>query len=121
MIRVYIEHLVANAFIAYLTNTNPRNLNRRLSLKQIERFGNEVVHKLQLKGKNAVIVLSKDLTDLFFDKYSDIYTLIDDDIVVLNDDVTIDYLIDNFTGYLCVDLITEFGKRNNYKILVQKT
>ena len=120
MIRIYIEDLVANAFIAYLSSTNPKDLNRKLTLRQIERFGNEVVYNLRLKGKFATLVLSRDLTYEFFDKYYDWYRLQDDDTIVLDDHVTLNDLIDNFTGYLNIDLIVEFRKRRNIKLLFEK-
>ncbi|MBR6253390.1 MAG: hypothetical protein IKR04_06115 [Clostridia bacterium] len=119
MIRIYIEDLVANAFIAYLSNSNPKNFDRKLKLKQIEKFGNEVVYNLRLKGKFATLILSRDLTYDFFQKYYDWYRLQDDDTVVLDDHVTLDDLIDNFTGYLSTDLLVEFGKRKNYKLLFE--
>ncbi len=118
MIRIYIEDLIPNAFIAYLTNSNPKNLCRKLSLNKIEKFGNEIIYSLRLKGKFAVLILSRDLTNDFFSKYYDWFRLNDDGTVELDDYVTIDNLIDRFTGYLSVDLLIEFGKRKNYKILL---
>lgn len=118
MIRIYIEDLVANAFIAYLSKSNPKNFGRKLSLNKIEKFGNEVVYNLRLKGIYANLILSRDLTNVFFEKYYNWFRLDDDDMVILDDYVSIDDLIDNFTGYLNIDLLVEFGKRKNYKILM---
>ena len=120
MIRIYIEDLVANAFIAYLTNSNPKNYNRKLSLSKIEKYGNEVVYNLRLKEKFATLILSRDLTNEFLSRYYEWFRLQDDNMIVLDDHVTIDDLIDNFTGYLSLDLLIEFRKRKNYKILFEK-
>ena len=118
MVRIYIDDLIPNAFIAYLQHTNPKNLNRKLNLHQIEKFGQQVIDNLKRKKIDAYLILSRDLTNEFFSKYYDWFRLQDDDFVALDDYVTINNLIDRFTGYLSVDLLIEFGKRKNYKILL---
>ena len=120
MIRLYIDDLIPNAFIAYLQHTNPKNLDRKLSLHQIEKFGNEVVESLKRKKVDIALILSRDLTNEFFSKFYDWFRLQDDGFVVLDDIVTIDELIENFTGYLPYDLLIEFGKRKNYRLLFEK-
>ena len=116
MIRIFIEDLVANAFIMYLSNSNDEKAIRKLSLNKIEKYGNEVVYNLRLKGKFASLILSRNLTEEFIRKYHDWYQ-IDDDFIILNDQISVDDLINNFTGYLNLDLLVELRKRRNYKLL----
>ena len=120
MLRIYIDDLVPNAFITYLQHSNPKNFNRKLSLCQIEKFGKSIENNLRYKNIDAYLILSQDIIVKFFNTYVDWFRLQDDDIVVLNDLVTIDNLIKNFTKHLPIELSIEFSKRKNYLILFGK-
>ena len=65
-----IEDLAANALIAAI-QANQKPL--FFSFKKLDEYGTRVVRSLMETGKEAVLVLSRELTDVFFHEYSGIF------------------------------------------------
>ena len=65
---VMLVDLVANAFIA---NKKTGKNSDFMAFSTLEKYGECVVAKLKAQGQDAVLLLSRDRTDDFFDEYSD--------------------------------------------------
>ena len=112
MYRLYIEDLVGNAFIPYLERTGERTL----SIGKIEAYGNKVVDSLRKEGVKAQLVLGRDYTNEFLFKYSDCFKLKEHEIT-LSTHVSVDDLINRFSGYLAIAVLQQLRKEENIKAL----
>lgn len=117
---IEIDDLIGNAFIPYLEQTGKRVL----SLKKINMFGTKVINYLNKNGENACLKLSRDLTNCFFYEYSDLFKLVEnekeDEVVLVNNDITPNDLIRKFSGYLSLPVILAFRNSENTKVLFEE-
>ena len=97
--------LVANAFIA---NKKTGKNSDFLAFSTLEKYGECVVANLKAKGQDAVLLLSRDRTDDFFDEYGDLFEARQEKGergVALCRQVSTSELIQRFRGYLPLDLL----------------
>mgnify|MGYP004517387311 FL=1 len=114
MIYIRIEELVGNAFVGYLKRTEKREL----SLQKIENFGNNVIRELNRKGIKSALLLSRDKTYNFFKEYSDMFLFREEDgMIILNENISVKDLIENFSGYLSLEVLYAFRNEENIKTL----
>lgn len=117
MMYIDMEDLVGNSFISYLEQTG----NRILELGKIEQFGDKVVEQLEKEGEHPYLKLSRNITNEFFYKYADWFTLTEDNnkmLVVLKKDVSVKDLIEKFSGYLSLKVLLAFRNPENIKVLL---
>lgn len=101
---LYIEDIVPNAFISLLKK---KDSIRKISTLTIYNFGFELIKILSNNERNAVLVLSKDETEGFIDRYANIFILKKYEGVEyfeLLEDVDINILRQLFRTNLTVDL-----------------
>ena len=116
MIYIRIEELVGNAFVSYLEKTG----NRKLSIKKIECFGNNIVSELNNNGISSTLLLSRDKTYAFFYEYSDMFLFIEKDgMIILKEDIYVEDLIQRFSGYLSLEVLCAFRNEENIKKLIE--
>lgn len=116
MYNIRIEDLTANAFI----ETLKRKEKRFLTYSEIEKYGEEVVKILNDKGKQAILILSRDNTDEFLYRYSKYFKekIVDNKYgIELNKTITIYDLIENFRGYLSLSLALGFVDEKAIQVL----
>ena len=112
-----IEDLAANALIAAM-QVHQESL--FFSFETLEEYGALVIHYLKRAGKEALLVLSRDLTDAFFQEYSNFFrkmTKNGKDGVALCDGVEAVMLVRAFQGYLPLELLLAFISPDTTKIL----
>lgn len=105
-----IEDLAANALIELLSKDNKREA-RFLTYKEMEAYGAEVVQLLNEQGEKAVLILSRESTNAFFKNYSDFFEEQEVDGhkgIALKDDKDVDDLIEQFRGYLSLEVLLAF-------------
>lgn len=105
-----IEDLAANALIELLSKDNKRE-ERFLTYKEMEAYGAEVVQLLNEQGEKAVLILSRESTNAFFKNYSDFFEEQEVDGhkgIALKDDKDVDDLIEQFRGYLSLEVLLAF-------------
>lgn len=115
---IEMEDLVGNAFISYLQATGKRTL----ALEKIEKFGDKVVKQLTEEGEKPYLRLSRDITYDFFSKYSDWFRYVKEKdyiLVILNEKKSVKELIQEFSGYLSVNVLQAFRNPENEKILLE--
>lgn len=104
-----IEDLVANALIELVERENKRIVR----FKELEKYGAMVVKCLSDQNEEAILVLSKERTNVFLHDYHDYFELVFneegiDEGIRLKEDVTIEQLWDTFRGYLTADVMLAF-------------
>lgn len=114
MIYIEIDHLVINAFIIYLRKTGKRTL----TLNRIAEYGEKVKNYLNENGEHAILYLTRDLTNDFFCKYSDLFKLEETNLVVMSNDITYKDLMHK-SGYLPIEVRLAFRNSENTKILFE--
>ena len=67
--------------------------------------------------KAAYSMLTDDQIERFFHKYPDWFRLDENDVVILDVNVTLQDLINKFAGYLNKNVVKAFNNRDNYMIL----
>lgn len=66
-----IEDLAANALIEILKTKEDAQMERcRVTLAELEAYGNQVIQYLNERGEKAVLILSRENTSLMFRNYS---------------------------------------------------
>lgn len=114
MIHIQMDDLVGNAFISYLQETGKR----RLTIQKIEDFAHSVVKDLNSSGTEVALELSRDETTKFFNYYSEWFSYLEkDNVIVLRDDITVKQLIEEFSGCLSLDVLSAYRKYDNVKKL----
>lgn len=101
-----IEDLAALALIQALQKEK-----RFLSYAQIEAYGNRVIKRLEKDNQKAVLILSRESTDALFRDYSDYFVETEEGGelgIALQEGKDIDNLIDQFCGYLAVEVLKAF-------------
>ena len=79
---IEIEELAANALIEKNSN--------EISLQDLERYGNAVIEEMENRGKNAVLLMSRDYFSLF-SKKSDFFS-VDESVVRIKEGIGIPQL-----------------------------
>ena len=92
-----IEDLAANAMIEMLKKDG----RRFLTYNEIEMYGAEVVQILRENGEKAVLILSRENTDALFRNYSEF----------------LEDLIQQFRGYLALDVLLAFMNQRSVNVL----
>lgn len=113
---IRIEDLTANAMI----ETMKRSEKRFLTYEEIEEYGAKVIQYLNEKGEKAVLILSRENTNIFLRNYSEYF--IEEEIdgskgIRVRDEKGIDDLIEQFRGYLALDILLAFIDQNTIQIL----
>ena len=91
-----MEHIVPNAFICFKK--------RYLTFHEIEEYAGIIMSKINKKCK---LLFSRDYTNKFFQEYGK-YFIREGEMIRLKDRVTYDILIDEFQGYLPLELLRVF-------------
>lgn len=115
-IYIGIEDLVANALIEVVEKSEQREV----LFKQLDEYGARVIKYLNDKQEQAVLVLSKERTNIFLHDYSEYFELISkgiDEGIRLKEGITVDQLWEKFRGYLSVDVMLAFMDENTVKAL----
>ena len=111
---IYLDDLIGNAFVPYLKKTGKRSL----SLHKIEEYGNKVVNSLNKKGNKTRLELSRNLFWDFLSRYSEWFSYDEKkNLILLSEDVTQEMLIEEFSGYVAVPVISELRDKENIKAL----
>ncbi len=113
-----IEDLAANALIEFLKKDNKK---RFVTYSEIEKYGYAVVQILKEKGEKAVLILSRDNTEALFRNYSDFFEESRNENgtegIQLREDKNVSDLIQQFRGYLALDVLLAFVNQNSVKAL----
>lgn len=102
-----IEDLASNALIESMRRAEKTFL----TYKEIENYGSKVVELLNEKGEKAVLILSRESTNALFRNYSDFFQEknIDGELgIELKKEITLEDLINQFRGYLALDVLMAF-------------
>ena len=111
-----IEDLAANALIESMRRAE-KNF---LTYKEIENYGSKVVELLNEKGERAVLILSRESTSALFRNYSDFFEEKEFDGklgIELKQEVTLLDLINQFRGYLALDVLMAFVNDSSVQAL----
>ena len=118
MFHIDIEDLAANAFIESLKINSDK---RFITYEEIKRYGDAVIQILKDKGEKAVLILSRDNTNMFFKNYSDFFEECANDAgmlgIWLKEDKKVIDLIQQFRGYLAIDVLLAFIDKESVKVL----
>lgn len=108
-----IEDLVANALIEMIE----KNDIRRVSFKQLRKYGTVIVRWLQDNGEEAVLLVSQYYTNEFIRNYSDFFEVHDNDdsdsYIELKQTKSVDDLRNHFRAYLSIDMLIAFTQKNS--------
>lgn len=111
-----IEDLAANAMIEMLK----RGRQRFLTYDEIELYGAEVVQILKENGEKAVLILSRENTAAFFRNYAEFF---EEGLqngkkgIKLKAEKQLDDLIQQFRGYLALDVLLAFMNQRSVQVL----
>ncbi len=111
-----IEDLAANAMIEMLKKGGQRFL----TYDEIEMYGAEVIQILKENGEKAVLILSRENTDALFRNYSEFFEEGDQNGkkgIKLKAEKEVDDLIQQFRGYLALDVLLAFMNQRSVKVL----
>ena len=115
---VRLVDLVANALIAVKQKGMDVVF---FSFSTLEKYGAYVVDFLKKKGQEAVLVLSREKTEDFFDEFADIFKAHEENgehgVILCNNNVTSSELIQRFRGYLPLDMLLAFVSTESIKAL----
>ena len=111
-----IEDLAANALIEVMRKGHKRFL----TYNEIESYGSEVVRILKENGEKAVLILSRDNTDALFRNYSEFFVESEQNGkrgILLKAEKKIEDLIQQFRGYLALDVLLAFMNQRSVQVL----
>lgn len=111
-----IEDLAANAMIEMLKKGGQRFL----TYSEIEIYGTEVVQILKENGEKAVLILSRDNTAALFRNYSEFFEEGEQNGkkgIKLKEDKKVEDLIQQFRGYLALDVLLAFVNQRSIQVL----
>ena len=109
-------YIGANALIEYLKKNNKRFL----TYTEIEDYGSRVVQILNETGEKAILILSRDSTNTLFRNYSNFFVEIEKDGdkgIYLREEIGIKQLIQQFRGYLALDVLLAFVNDRSVSVL----
>lgn len=112
-----IEDLAANALIELMRRETGKKF---LTYKEIENYGSNVVNFLNQKGEKAILILSRESTNALFRNYSDYFqekNVNGEMGIELKKNVTLENLINQFRGYLALDVLMAFVNENSVQAL----
>jgi hypothetical protein len=114
---IHIEDLAANALIELLN----QDLSKRfVSYMDLEKYGAAVVKILDAQNEKAVLLLSRNSTNVFLHDYSDYFTETTRKGklgICLREGKTQKDLIQQFRGYLAVDVLLAFMNHDSVATL----
>lgn len=116
MYYIEIKDLAANALIESMRRAEKTFL----TYKEIENYGSRVVEILKEKGEKAVLILSRESTNALFRNYSDFFqekNVNGEMGIELKEEVTLENLINQFRGYLALDVLMAFVNENSVQAL----
>lgn len=116
MYYIEIKDLAANALIESMRRTEKTFL----TYKEIENYGSRVVEILKEKGEKAVLILSRESTNALFRNYSDFFqekNVNGEMGIELKEEVTLENLINQFRGYLALNVLMAFVNENSVQAL----
>lgn len=111
-----IEDLAANAMIEILEKGGVPFL----TYEEIEKYGSEVIQILNEKGEKAVLILSRDSTNALFRNYSEYFEeRVEQGLkgISLRADKKLEDLIEQFRGYLALDVLMAFVNERSIQAL----
>ncbi|MDE7211426.1 MAG: hypothetical protein K2O03_08280 [Lachnospiraceae bacterium] len=111
-----IEDLAANAMIEMLKKGGQRFL----TYSEIEMYGAEVVQILKENGEKAVLILSRENTDALFRSYSEFFEESEQNGkrgIKLKENKEVEDLIQQFRGYLALDVLLAFMNQRSVQVL----
>ena len=111
-----LEDLAANAMIEMLK----KGERRFLTYNEIEMYGAEVVQILKENGEKAVLILSRENTDALFRNYSEFFEEGEQNGkrgIKLKVDKEVEDLIQQFRGYLALDVLLAFMNQRCVQVL----
>lgn len=102
-----IEDLVANALIEIVEKSEKREV----LFKQLDEYGTQVIKFLNEKNEQAILLLSKERTNVFLHDYADYFEFFTrgmEEGIRLKEAVDVNQLWSKFRGYLSVDVMLAF-------------
>lgn len=116
-----IEDLAANALIETL-KTKKGKLNRYpITYAELETYGTEVVHYLNTRGEEAVLIFSRESTSVMLRNYSDFFEETGEGTAIaLREGKTVPDLIERFRTYLAFDVMMAFMAERTVQVLEKK-
>lgn len=111
-----IEDLAANALIESMKKGNKTCF----TYKEIEEYGSRVIQLLSSKGEKAVLILSRDSTTAMLRNYSRYFEEVfigDAKGIRLREGIESDELIEQFRGYLALDVLLAFVNESSVQAL----
>jgi uncharacterized membrane-anchored protein len=111
-----IEDLAANALIEAFE----KGKKRFLTYGKLEEYGTRVIQLLSEKGEKAILILSRESTNALFRNYSEFFEEKENDIgkgIALKDDKEVEDLIEQFRGYLALDVLMAFVNERSVEAL----
>lgn len=113
-----IEDLAANALIEILQTKKEDRSQCSVTYAELENYGTEVVHYLNTKGEEAVLIFSRESTNFMLRNYSDFFEETEDGTAIaLREGKTVSDLIIRFRTYLAFDVMMAFMAENTVQTL----
>lgn len=112
-----IEDLAANALIETLEKSGKRFL----TYDEIENYGSKVIQFLNKNGEKAVLILSRESTNDLFRSYSEFFEERQEKNIkgiALKENKKVEDLIEQFRGYLALDVLKAFIDEKSVQALV---
>ena len=106
MYNIKIEDLAPNALIKAVQMG--KNF---LTFREVEEYGARVVANLNKKSEGAVLLLSRDRTEEFWEEYAAFFQkkCVDGEQgIEVKEGITVEDLIERFRGYLALDVLMAF-------------
>lgn len=116
-----IEDLAANALIEILEMEDENPSQKCVTYAELEKYGTEVVRYLKVNGEKAVLIFSKESTDVMLHNYSDFFEEREKGTAIgLREGKHVPDLIERFRAYLAFDLMMAFMADDPVKVLKGK-
>ncbi len=103
-----IEDLAANALIEILRRDETK---RFVTYEELENYGTAVVKLLSERGEEAVLILSRDNTNIALRNYSGYFyekTCMGKEGIALRENISVEDLIKKFRGWISFDVLRAF-------------
>ena len=113
-----IEDLAANALIEILEMEDKTPSQKSVTYAELEKYGTEVVRHLKKNGEKAVIIFSRESTDVMLHNYSDFFEERENGTAIgLRKGKYVPDLIERFRTYLAFDLMMAFMADSPVQVL----
>lgn len=113
-----IEDLAANALIEILQTKQGDLSQYSVSYGELQDYGTEVVHYLNTKGEEAVLIFSRESTNCMLHNYSEFFEETKEGTAIaLKEGKTVPDLIERFRTYLSFDVMMAFMAENTVQVL----